>query len=511
MLTKVLPLLLLFCSSSTNIGYLNGTYGTETRIIPYKDQFTLSILLSIFIRGQYIALASLQFWLCFICSAKIVYTFGAFASKVKRACRGLGSEADINDDGADSAQHYVNNILNPEKTLEDIRVASAAVKKLAFLMLLCSSCVAGYYAALVVIEPLRQRVSFVVAPIVFALDMYIFQIIRKIKARPRRLNGHQARRYIKVGEGLSGVTDEAGTFDERVGGGHGGNGVAGVAGAGGGGGGAVDDYEDEDDLSVCACCYSKAYKAQKRRDQKKKRRNALRRRKQEHLFLQQTSSKVHPLDNASTENPSLYDTYNIDAKIRRKFRTEFQKIDKDNSKSISFDEFVGYYQIRENASFVRRLFLSFQHNNQEGRAMEEGKKKTEDLVLHFQDFVLGVRNFLVMTKGQVIVKTFEMYDDDGSKSLDIDELKEMVMDIWGQNASTEQSRIGYIIRHMDPDGSGETDMDEWMASCKKNPVLMKPAFNSQRVLREKCFGLKFWIEQQRIAVAKMQEKKKAGK
>jgi Ca2+-binding EF-hand superfamily protein len=296
----------------------------------------------------------------------------------------------------------------------------------------------------------------------------------------------------------------------ELGGGHGENDVAG-ADAGGGGGGAVDDYEDEDDLSVCACCYSKAYKAQKRRDQKKKRRNALRRRKQEHLFLQQTSSKVHPLDNASTENPSLYDTYNIDAKIRRKFRTEFQKIDKDNSKSISFDEFVGYYQIRENASFVRRLFLSFQHNNQESHAMEEGKKKTEDLVLHFQDFVLGVRNFLVMTKGQVIVKTFEMYDDDGSKSLDIAELKEMVMDIWGQNASTEQSRIGYIIRHMDPDGSGETDMDEWMASCKKNPVLMKPAFNSQRVLREKCFGLKFWIEQQRIAVAKMQEKKKAGK
>ena len=132
-------------------------------------------------------------------------------------------------------------------------------------------------------------------------------------------------------------------------------------------------------------------------------------------------------------------------------------------------------------------------------------------MLHFQDFVLGVRNFLVMTKGQVIVKTFDMYDDDGSKSLDISELKEMVMDIWGQNASTEHSRIGYIIKHMDPDGSGETDMDEWMASCKKNPVLMKPAFNSQRVLREKCFGLKFWIEQQRIAVEKMQEKKKAGK
>ena len=145
-LTKRAPLVLLFLSSSTNIGYLNGTYGTETRIIPYKDQFTLSIFLSIFIRGQYIALASLQFWLCFICSAKVVYSFGVFASKVKRACRGLGSEADINDGGADSTQHYVNNILNPEKTLEDIRVASAAVKKLACLMLLCSSCVAGVSA-----------------------------------------------------------------------------------------------------------------------------------------------------------------------------------------------------------------------------------------------------------------------------------------------------------------------------------------------------------------------------
>jgi hypothetical protein len=72
----------------------------------------------------------------------------------------------------------------------------------------------------------------------------------------------------------------------------------------------------------------------------------------------------------------------------------------------------------------------------------------------------------------------------------------MVMDIWGHQATTEHSRIGYIIDQMDPDGSGDCDMHEWMASCKKNPVLMKPAFNSQRILREKCFGAKFWSKMQ---------------
>ena len=63
---------------------------------------------------------------------------------------------------------------------------------------------------------------------------------------------------------------------------------------------------------------------------------------------------------------------------------------------------------------------------------------------------------------------------------------------------------------MDPDGSGEVDMYEWMAACKKQPILMKPAFNSQRILREKIWGLKYWVTQQKKELERQQDLKKAG-
>jgi Ca2+-binding EF-hand superfamily protein len=514
----------------TNLSWCNGTYGEdETRIIPYKDQYTLSLLLSVFIRCQYIALASLQFWVCFICSAKAVYVFNEFSNKVKKTSKDilLGcKENDItvndNDNNQDDSIQYLNNITDPRKTLKEIQIASSAIKKLAFLVLVASSCVGGYYAVLVVIEPIRQLVSFVVAPINLTIDVLVIQIVSKIRPKPRRLNGSEARRYIKLGNSLSGVKHELGAFDERVDGDVDSHVASSGIDSSSGSGLDEDYYEDEDNIDgICSCCESKSTKLRKRRERKKKRRLALR---QQHLQKQRLeSAKVRPLSSnngISYEDPHLYSKLNISESLLKKFKKEFQKIDVDNSQSISFKEFLKYYEIAENASFIRRLFLSFQVKENTSKVILNSNGKAvitkvdindEDLLLYFQDFVLGLWNYLVMTKGQVILKAFELYDDDQSNSLDISELKEMVFDIWGKNASIEHSRINYIIKNLDPDGSGDCDMHEWLAACKKNPILTKPIVNAQRILREKCFGLIFWIDQQKKDVAQQQAKIKAGK
>ena len=491
------PMLILL----VNLAFVNGSYGDsfETRVIPYEEQHGLAFLLSVFMRGQYIAMASLQFWVSFQLFGRLLYQFGKFATKVRRACAGCEDLENVEN----------NNITNPSKTLKDIHIALLATRKLALIILIFSSSLAGYYAAVVLLEPVRQRVSFAVAPFVLLVDVLTFKIIYKVKPKPRRLNeNNSARRYIKVGDRLGGVAEEEGTFDERVG-----DVVYKEA--------VIDPLDEEEEKGVlCPCLDTKYAKAKRRRSKKKQRRMELKRNAAMHhaKVTPETENmeakgakdtkavKVTPI-----ENQQLYDKWSIDAALRHKFLIQFQKIDIDGSNSIDFDEFIKYYKITENASFVRRLFKSFQGKTPWSSGSVMGSTEGEDkLLLYFQDFVLGLRQFLTMTKGNVILKCFELYDADCSLSLDIHELREMVMDIWGHNASTEHSRIGYIINTMDPDGSGDCDMREWMDSCKKNPVLMKPAFNSQRILREKCFGVSFWLKLQKIDVERHNEMVKAG-
>jgi len=477
------------CMLLVNLAHCNGTFGDslETRIIPFAEQHTLAVLLSILMRGQYLALASLQFWVAFQLFGRLLYKFNTFAVKVRRACHGVHDE--------ENAKDYRNNISNPEQTLEHIGVAVAATRKLAMLILFFSSCLSGYYTLVIMFEWMRVRVSFVVAPFVLLVDVLTIELVYKVKPLPRRLNETKsARRYIKVGDGLGGVTGEEGTFDARVG-----DSVF----------AAKNDDDDDgeehaDGRGVFSCCVSKSSKQTKRREKKKRRRQQLRaaavesakvapvkdqqqdQQDQQQIMVTRTTKTG---DKVPVEDPKLYLAHGVDDTLRRRFKLEFVKIDKDGSESIDFHEFVSYYTIAENASFVKRLFASFQSLIPWSRPKPN---KDGEFVLYFQDYVLGLRQFLAMTKGELILKAFELYDDDCSMSLDILELREMVMDIWGNHASIESSRIQYIITQMDPDKSGDCDMWEWMASCKKNPVLMKPAFNCQRMLREKCFGTKFW-------------------
>ena len=413
---KIRPILMLVSFAGpmvvllVNVAFCNGTYGDtlETRIIPFTEQHALSILLSIFMRGQYICLASLQFWVSFQLFGRLLISFNTFASKVRCACNGLISKIDTAENN-----NNICNIINPQKTLKDINVAVVATRKLALLVLIFSSCLAGYYAAVVLLEPVRQRVSFATSLFVLCIDILTLQLILKIRPKPRRLNeNHSSRRYIKVGDGLGGVREEEGTFDERV-------------------GDVVykekivhddddDDYDDEDGL-LCSCCDTKTSKAKRRRKKKERRRTQLREAAAAHH-----SAKVQPLNDAvktrktktgaeiPLENKQLYMDYNIDSKLRSKFLTQFQKIDVDCSESIDFIEFAKYYCIIENATFVQRLFESFQNQTPWAQHPPQNVDTDNDgggnkFVLYFQDYAIGLRQFLTMTKGQLILKAFELY------------------------------------------------------------------------------------------------------
>jgi Ca2+-binding EF-hand superfamily protein len=435
---------------------------------------------------------------------RLLFKFNKFAAKVRSACNGVHDVVHDEKERKKEKKEFnniTNNITNPEKTLEHIGVAVVATRKLALLILVFSLCIAGFYAAVILLEWVRIRVSFVIAPCVLVVDILTIELVFKVKPLPRRLNETMsARRYIKVGDGLGGVTGEEGTFDERVG-----DAVVAVR----------SSANDDDDASaeqslagLFSCCVCKASKTKKRREKKKRRRQQLRvsaaaaaaaaaLAKVAPLPDQQVTQKTKRGHKVPLENPELYFAHGVDDALRQRFRRVFDKIDADGSESIDFDEFANYYRIAENANFVKRLFVSFQSLILLSRPEpnEDGK-----LVLYFQDFVLGLRQFLTMTKGQLICKAFELYDSDCSLSLDIAELREMVMDIWGNHATTESSRIHYIIEQMDPDKSGDCDIHEWIAACKKNFVLMKPAFNSQRTLREACFGTTFWEKIQKSDV-----------
>ena len=49
-----------------------------------------------------------------------------------------------------------------------------------------------------------------------------------------------------------------------------------------------------------------------------------------------------------------------------------------------------------------------------------------------------------------------------------------------------------LMGKIDGDGDGEISIDEFAALIKKQPQILQPAFDMQRALRIKCFGVKFW-------------------
>ena len=86
---------------------------------------------------------------------------------------------------------------------------------------------------------------------------------------------------------------------------------------------------------------------------------------------------------------------------------------------------------------------------------------------------------------------FELYDLDGSASLDVDEIKRMFTEMCGEEfARTERSVL--LLERIEMLGTGAIRKDQFVSFVSKNQGVLMPAYHMQRAMQKKMGGADFW-------------------
>eukprot|EP00937_MAST-01D_sp_MAST-1D-sp2_P005393 g5393.t1 len=167
-----------------------------------------------------------------------------------------------------------------------------------------------------------------------------------------------------------------------------------------------------------------------------------------------------------------------DKQLLELFYERFCWADADGTGTISIEEFLSFFEI-DDMYFTRRLFRIVDTDNSSE--------------LDFIEFLLAVFNFCSFEWEGLVRFTFELFDEDGSESLDEHELEMLVQLVHGRQldavvtAALAEVRAQYrgvpLRAH------------EFVHVCRMFPVLLYPAVLVQTKMRGKVLGHRFWIEQ----------------
>jgi hypothetical protein len=114
-----------------------------------------------------------------------------------------------------------------------------------------------------------------------------------------------------------------------------------------------------------------------------------------------------------------------------------------------------------------------------------------DNCVDFEEFCSMLTLFCSISKDSLVAFAFSLYDTDGSQTLDREELRNMMAEVYGKQWEGSQ-KTRDVLNKMDEDGDGSCDIGEFEDACKKYALLLKPAFAMQNVLRDKTLGSSTW-------------------
>jgi len=89
---------------------------------------------------------------------------------------------------------------------------------------------------------------------------------------------------------------------------------------------------------------------------------------------------------------------------------------------------------------------------------------------------------------------FDLYDNDASGQIEVNELEMMLKEVYGQGYETS-SHASYLMNKVQGLTSGPgrcISVDTFALFSKDNPALLFPAFEMQRKLQKKIMGTDFW-------------------
>ena len=111
--------------------------------------------------------------------------------------------------------------------------------------------------------------------------------------------------------------------------------------------------------------------------------------------------------------------------------------------------------------------------------------------VNFEEFVIAVWNYNTFSRDGLCKFIFELYDLDGSASLDVDEIKRMFTEMCGEEfARTERAVL--LLERIELLGTGAIRKDQFVSFVAKNQGVLMPAYHMQRAMQAKMGGADFW-------------------
>ena len=199
-----------------------------------------------------------------------------------------------------------------------------------------------------------------------------------------------------------------------------------------------------------------------------------------------------PMEAAVSEDDlNLFAAMKLTKDEVRLFYKNFRKVDMDHSGYINVVELLTMID-SERTHFTERVFRLF---DQDGSGR-----------VNFREFVLSIWNYCTLTQASLDLFTFDLYDEDGTGILSIDEVHNMLKEIYGKHF--EKNPRARQIEHelMKIDKARDLNIEAFQMFVKTHHNLLFPAFQLQQQMQKHIMGPGFWrkASNRRIQLSKGQ-------
>lgn len=158
----------------------------------------------------------------------------------------------------------------------------------------------------------------------------------------------------------------------------------------------------------------------------------------------------------------------------------FREIDEDDSKTLSIKEFFTYFALQFISPMGKRVFSLFDADNSGD--------------LDFGEFAICCWNYCSLTDIRLLKFTFDLYDMDDNKVMDVIELEFMMKEAYGSKKRMTQHVIqtldSYIRKNQQEDINWTKE--SFVTLVHSHRALFWPLFVLRDELRKKVLGDKFW-------------------
>lgn len=168
----------------------------------------------------------------------------------------------------------------------------------------------------------------------------------------------------------------------------------------------------------------------------------------------------------------------------------FREIDEDDSKTLSIKEFFDYFHFQFISPMGKRIFSLFDADNSGD--------------LDFGEFAICCWNYCSLNDIRMLKFTFDLYDMDENKVMDVSELQFMMKEAYGSKRRMDNNTLETLNKFIRKNQTEDVlwKKMEFCHLCVTNRSLFWPLFVLRDEMRRKILGEKFWG-----AVLKQREEK----